>query len=74
MTVNPNSQAKDEHILSGTLLNSQMGLAGIPFVGPDLGGNIGDGNKELFHRWVEIGIFLRPAPQSTGEIRAILGS
>jgi len=51
------NQAKDEHILLGVLLNNQMGLAGVPFVGPDLGGYIGDGNKDVFMRWVEVGVF-----------------
>jgi alpha-glucosidase len=51
------NQAKDEHIRLGVLLNNQMGLSGIPFVGPDLGGYIGDGNKELFRRWMEVGVF-----------------
>jgi alpha-glucosidase len=51
------NQAKDEHILLGVLLNTQMGLAGVPFTGPDLGGYIGDGNKELYKRWVEVGVF-----------------
>jgi alpha-glucosidase len=51
------NQAKDEHILLGVLLNNQMGLSGLPFVGPDLGGFTGDGNKDLFKRWVEVGVF-----------------
>lgn len=51
------NQAKDEHILLGVLLNNEMGLSGVPFTGPDLGGYIGDGNKELFKRWIEVGIF-----------------
>ncbi len=51
------NQAKDEHLLLGQLLNTQMSLSGIPFVGPDLGGYIGDGNKELYKRWVEVGVF-----------------
>lgn len=51
------NQAKDEHILLGCLLNNQLGLAGIPFVGPDLGGYIGDGNKDLYKRWIEVGVF-----------------
>ena len=51
------NQAKDEHILLGALLVNQMGLAGVPFTGPDLGGYIGDGNKELFRRWIEVGVF-----------------
>ncbi len=50
------NQAKDDFILSGVLLNCQMGLSGIPFTGPDLGGYIGDGNKELYKRWIEVGM------------------
>ena len=49
--------ASDEFLLVGILLNNQMGLSGIPFVGPDLGGYIGDGTKELFTRWMQIGVF-----------------
>lgn len=49
--------ASDEGLLSGVLLNNQMGLSGIPFVGPDLGGYIGDGTKDLFKRWMEVGVF-----------------
>ncbi|MDB5275264.1 MAG: glycoside hydrolase family 31 [Ferruginibacter sp.] len=49
--------ASDEGLLSGVLLNSQMGLSGIPFAGPDLGGYIGDGTKDLFKRWIEVGVF-----------------
>lgn len=51
------NQAKDEHILLGALLINQMGLSGVPFTGPDLGGYIGDGNKDLYRRWVEVGVF-----------------
>ena len=49
--------ASNEGLLSGVLLNSQMGLSGLPFAGPDLGGYIGDGSKDLFKRWMQVGIF-----------------
>jgi alpha-glucosidase len=49
--------AKDEYILSGTLLNTQLGLSGLPFVGDDIGGYIGNTTKELFTRWIEVGVF-----------------
>lgn len=49
--------ASNDGLLSGVLLNNQMGLSGIPFVGPDLGGYIGDGTKDLFKRWMEVGVF-----------------
>ncbi len=51
------NQAKDEHILLGALLVNQMGLSGVPFTGPDVGGYIGDGNKDLYRRWIESGVF-----------------
>lgn len=49
--------AKDEYILSGTLLNTQLGLSGIPFTGDDIGGYIGPTSKELFIRWIQTGVF-----------------
>lgn len=49
--------ASDEFLLGGVLLNNQMGLSGISFVGPDIGGYIGDGTKELFTRWMQVGVF-----------------
>lgn len=51
------NMASNEGLLSGVLLNSQMGLSGMPFVGPDLGGYIGDGSKDLFKRWMQVGVF-----------------
>jgi alpha-glucosidase len=49
--------ASDEGLLSGVLLNNQMGLSGISFCGYDIGGFIGDGSKELFSRWIMAGVF-----------------
>ena len=49
--------AKDEYLLGGTLLNTQLGLSGLSFVGDDIGGYIGNTSKELFIRWMEVGIF-----------------
>lgn len=49
--------ARDEYLLGGALLNTQMGLSGIPFVGDDIGGYIGNTSKELFTRWMQVGIF-----------------
>lgn len=49
--------AKDEYLLGGALLNMQMGLSGVPFVGDDIGGYIGPANKELFTRWMQVGMF-----------------
>ncbi|HOW30440.1 MAG TPA: glycoside hydrolase family 31 protein [Bacteroidales bacterium] len=49
--------AKDDYLLGGALLNTQMGLSGVPFVGDDIGGYIGNTSKELFTRWIEVGAF-----------------
>ncbi len=49
--------ATDEGLLSSVLLNSQMGLSGISFCGHDIGGFIGDGSKDLYKRWIEVGVF-----------------
>lgn len=49
--------ANEDYLLSGTLLNAQMGLSGIPFVGDDIGGYIGETSKELFMRWIQVGVF-----------------
>lgn len=49
--------AGDDYLLSGALLNTQMGLSGVPFVGDDIGGYIGTTSKELFTRWIEAGVF-----------------
>ena len=51
------NMATNDGLLSGVLLNNQMGLSGMPFVGPDLGGYIGDGTKDLFKRWMQVGVF-----------------
>jgi len=49
--------ASDDGLLSSVLLNSQLGLSGVPFCGYDVGGYIGDGTKEQFRRWMQAGIF-----------------
>jgi alpha-glucosidase len=49
--------ATDEGMLSSILLNNQMGLSGISFCGHDVGGFIGDGSKDLYKRWIQVGVF-----------------
>lgn len=49
--------ASDEGLLTSVLLNSQFGLSGVPLIGYDIGGFIGDGSKGLFTRWIEVGVF-----------------
>lgn len=49
--------ATDEGLLSSVLLNNQLGLSGLAFSGHDIGGFIGDDNKELYQRWIQVGVF-----------------
>lgn len=49
--------ASDEGLLNSVLINNQLGLSGISFCGHDIGGFIGDGSKELFKRWIQVGVF-----------------
>ncbi len=47
----------DEGMLSSVLLNNQLGLSGLAFCGHDVGGYIGDASKDLYKRWIQLGIF-----------------
>ena len=47
----------DEGMLSSVLLNNQLGLSGLAFCGYDVGGYIGDASKDLYKRWIQLGIF-----------------
>lgn len=47
--------AYDDHMMLGVRMVSNMGLAGIPFAGYDVGGFVGDTNSKLFARWISLG-------------------
>ncbi|MFA6400025.1 MAG: glycoside hydrolase family 31 protein [Salinivirgaceae bacterium] len=49
--------ASDEHMLLSARMVSNMGLAGIAFAGPDVGGFMGDCSAKLFTRWITQGVF-----------------
>ena len=49
--------ATEEHLIMGTRLVNDLGLSGVSFVGSDVGGFMGDPTKELFARWMSIGVF-----------------
>ncbi len=49
--------ASDDHMLLGVRLVNSLGVSGLPFTGPDLGGFIGSPSKELFVRWLSIGVY-----------------
>ena len=46
-----------EHLSMAIPMCLNMGMSGIPFVGPDLGGFFGNPQPELFIRWMEAGVF-----------------
>jgi len=49
--------ASDEHMLLSARMVNSMGLSGLSFVGPDMGGFIDTPSKELFVRWLSLGVY-----------------
>ena len=49
--------ASNEHMLLGVRLLNSLGLSGVPFVGYDVGGFVGDADVRLYTRWITIGAF-----------------
>lgn len=45
----------DDHMLLGVRMINSLGLAGIPFVGYDVGGFTGEASVKLFARWITLG-------------------
>lgn len=51
------NSATDDDLLQGVRLMTSMGLSGISFTGSDVGGFIGSPKRELFLRWLSVGVF-----------------
>lgn len=49
--------ASDEHMLLGQRLLNSMGVSGIPYVGMDVAGFMGDANAALYERWMNLAIY-----------------
>ena len=49
--------ASDEHMLLSARMVNSMGLSGLAFVGPDMGGFMESPTKELFVRWMSLGVY-----------------
>lgn len=47
----------DDHMLLGFRLLNSMGISGIPYVGMDIGGFMGNPTPELFVRWMSMGVY-----------------
>ncbi|MBL7137671.1 MAG: glycoside hydrolase family 31 protein [Bacteroidales bacterium] len=51
------NSATDTDLLLGVRLVNSLGLSGVSFTGPDVGGFMKSPSKELFLRWLSVGIF-----------------
>ncbi len=49
--------ANDEHLYLACTMSLNMGLSGIPFIGSDVGGFIGEPSDNLIIRWYQLGAF-----------------
>lgn len=49
--------ASDEHMMLGFRLLNSMGVSGVPYVGMDIGGFVGNPSPELFIRWMSLGVY-----------------
>ncbi len=49
--------ASDEHMLLSARMTTGLGLSGVSFAGPDLGGFMGNPSKELYLRWLSLGVY-----------------
>lgn len=49
--------ATDEHMLLGFRLLNSMGISGVPYVGMDIGGFMGNPSPELFMRWLSLAVY-----------------
>ena len=51
-----NSATEDDLMMAVRMVNS-LGVSGVSFTGPDMGGFIGTPTNELFARWMSVGVF-----------------
>ncbi len=51
------NRSEDGHMIAGVRLMNSLGLAGVAYVGMDVGGFTGNPSGDLFARWVSIGAF-----------------
>jgi len=51
------NEATDDHMLLSARMVCGLGLSGVSFAGPDLGGFIGNPSRELYARWLSLGVY-----------------
>ncbi len=49
--------SEDYHYRLGAVMVQGLGLSGVSFAGPDIGGFEGSPSPELFARWIQLGVF-----------------
>jgi alpha-glucosidase len=49
--------ASDEHLMLGVRMVNSLGLSGLAFTGPDIGGFMGNPTRELYTRWLSVGVY-----------------
>ena len=47
-----------EHLEDSISMSLNLGLSGQPFSGPDIGGYAGNGDEDLFSKWISVGALL----------------
>jgi len=51
------NEATDEHMLLSARMVTGLGLSGVSFTGPDVGGFMGNPSEELYTRWMSMGVY-----------------
>lgn len=51
------NEATDDHMLLSARMVNSLGLSGISFTGPDVGGFMGNPSRELYLRWLSLGVY-----------------
>jgi alpha-glucosidase len=51
------NDATDDHMLLSARMVTGLGLSGVSFTGPDVGGFMGNPSEQLYTRWMSLGVF-----------------
>jgi alpha-glucosidase len=51
------NDATDDHMLLSARMVTGLGLSGVSFTGPDVGGFIGNPSEQLYTRWMSMGVY-----------------
>jgi alpha-glucosidase len=51
------NESTEEHLRLACTMSQNLGLSGVPFVGSDVGGFIGEPSNDMYVRWIQLGAF-----------------